>query len=830
MLFGSFKCEKILIITAFLWGAVVVNAQEIEKEIYQAVDSFIVTKDIEKLKQQELFFSEKAQLKKEKLALVILLCNKAFYLKDTNKTNLAIRAYEKAWSIFAGNDLNNYDIVEYCLKPLGNLYIRTKNYTSAENTIKHYMFLAGKNHQSQQKIAGVINLSLLYQSIGKHTEVVKLINAVNAKEGSTNQYKKIQRILQNSKQNLNTKNTKNYHKLYVEFQKNNKKHTVTNLPIRERVKKYLEEAQLLLLIGNKNKAEKKLESVIHEFFPNINNISSLQKENLYTETLLIDTFDLLAEITPKNEKKLKLYENSFYISELLEREITSQEAKIIHQNDNRKRSEKCIEILYELYKNTANENYFKQALFYANIFKSKVLTEVARKKALFKKNPNDFLLQERNKLIQLQEKITEKLISEQILKHTSLKISELGKRLARISIQLKKVEQKINKKYKIENTTISLQKIEEKLQNKKLTLVNYLFGNNTIYQFLIQGKEKTFRKINITTNEIVNYIRFFNDPSQINNNIERFTKASFFLYKKLQINEVNKENNLVVIPDGLLNFIPFETLITQTTKETNFTKMPFLVKTKQVIYNTSLFSFLQEQKTISQRNLLGVFPVFSNSNLALKYSLNEKESIKKVVKSTILLQEKATKENFIKQANRFDILHFSTHAEANSNTPYIHFYKDKLTLNELYSLNLTSNLAVLSACETGVGTLQKGEGVMSIARGFKYAGVENVLFSLWKINDKSTSIIMDYFYSALKLSKSVGYANWQSKKAYLLNKKIINSKKSPYYWGAFVYYGAFEKETSKNNFLLILLSLITALLVFLSVRKVRIKKTNKIGS
>ncbi len=111
-------------------------------------------------------------------------------------------------------------------------------------------------------------------------------------------------------------------------------------------------------------------------------------------------------------------------------------------------------------------------------------------------------------------------------------------------------------------------------------------------------------------------------------------------------------------------------------------------------------------------------------NQSLIYSINE-----------------ATKSNFIKNASNHSILHLSTHASGGdfSKQASISFYDETMLLNELYSLNLNTKLAVLSACETAIGALYKAESPMSIARGFQFAGAKNLLFSLWRINDLSTS-------------------------------------------------------------------------------------------
>jgi CHAT domain-containing protein len=110
-------------------------------------------------------------------------------------------------------------------------------------------------------------------------------------------------------------------------------------------------------------------------------------------------------------------------------------------------------------------------------------------------------------------------------------------------------------------------------------------------------------------------------------------------------------------------------------------------------------------------------------------------------------------------------------------------------------------LVVLSACETGIGKLYKSEGAMSIARGFQFAGAQNLLFSLWKVNDFTTSILMEKFYANIKSGKSYFASNHKAKLDFLKDSSITNAKKSPYYWSAFVYYGTLETNSSGNYFI-----------------------------
>ena len=104
---------------------------------------------------------------------------------------------------------------------------------------------------------------------------------------------------------------------------------------------------------------------------------------------------------------------------------------------------------------------------------------------------------------------------------------------------------------------------------------------------------------------------------------------------------------------------------------------------------------------------------------------------------------------------------------------------------------LNADLAVLSACNTGFGVLRKGEGVMSIARAFTYAGVPATVTSLWSAPDRETSDIMVAFYKNLQKGLSRDAALRQAKLTFLDNASR-SKEANPYFWAAFVPIGNME--------------------------------------
>ena len=232
--------------------------------------------------------------------------------------------------------------------------------------------------------------------------------------------------------------------------------------------------------------------------------------------------------------------------------------------------------------------------------------------------------------------------------------------------------------------------------------------------------------------------------------------------------------------------------------------MQYLLKNFAVGYNNSATFYLNSIpfKHVKE-TVLGVFPVFENSALELAFSKKEMQNLQKNFKGIYLENDKATFKNFSTNAANFSILHLSTHASSGDiiEPASIRFYEQEILYSELYHLNINPDLVVLSACETGIGKLYNSEGAMSVARGFQFAGAQNLLFSLWKVNDYTTSVFMEKFYKKVKSGNSYFEANHQAKLDFLKSSRIPNAKKSPYYWSAFVYYGTLESKESTNYFL-----------------------------
>lgn len=828
-----------------------VYSQNLEDSIYKSLDEFVASASEEHLDQLKFEINEISKqdlTREEKLAVIIVQCNIGYYSTKFNQTQQAISQYEKAWLLYQEENFDNYDITEYCLKPLGNLYTKTGNFTQAENLIKIYIRKARKEKKHKQEVAGIINLSVVYHTTGHYQMAIDILENNLKKPGLNSEqkealknnlatnlialkdYEKAKKLVSSSTE---VERSFNYYKNEALLHlKNNETLEAkdkmklaeeillkkTDLNARDLAKFYTEKADIYLFNQEYDNAEKSFLKALKILLPQQDLIAFPNRDILYPENTLLTIFDGLAKLQDDWIKVLQYYDLSFYVSDLINHDITSQQAKILHISSSKKRTEACLDILYEQSKKSNNKSVFRRALNYVENNKAIVLKENIRKRSLTKSNPQDSILSKIKSLERQQQSLINRLIRLQLnnQKPSDSILNELNK----VNLAYNQTQELIDKDLKqTPIDQVSIQEIQKKLMHDKAEMKLYFFGQESVYFFKITQQNIHFNKIENADDMrhlIKEYLYYFEDASHINNQISNYKGVAFQLYKSLGLDQ-DEAKNLIIIPDGLLTFIPFDALLTEESKGKQYQEMPFLIKKKTINYQTAISFYLNEKVSTKLKKSLGVFPVFENTNYELSYSKDEAKSFKKLENSEILYQSKATKSEFLEKASHYNILHLSTHAQGgNFSVPAsLAFYDEELLLPELYTLDLNPELVVLSACETGIGKIQGSEGAMSLARGFQYAGAKNILFSLWQVNDKSTTELMSSFYDHFEKHNSKSFALHQSKLEYLQNPNIRNHKKSPYYWAGFVYYGELEIPSEpKTSYLVWCILLLIGIIIF----------------
>ncbi len=327
---------------------------------------------------------------------------------------------------------------------------------------------------------------------------------------------------------------------------------------------------------------------------------------------------------------------------------------------------------------------------------------------------------------------------------------------------------------------------------------------------------------------------------------EKELKTSSELYQTLIAaieGLIKNKNNLIIIPDEHLYYLPFETLCKNSSFSNNLAKTDFLVKNYSVSYHHSatlwLNSIEKSEKHIAQRdNFIGFAPVFDNKTNngfivsrewisdttttdiatrsvstdlsrfnSLPYSEEEVNSItklfsKKGKKAKGYFYREANEANFKQNVQNYKYVHIASHSFANDYYPVlsgIAFSQPDtsqttsengedgiLYAGETYNLNIpNADLVVLSSCQSGLGKLVKGEGFLSLSRGFLYSGTPNIIFSLWNVKDEQSKELMIEFYKNVLQGKDYAKALREAKLKLIKNKKTA----SPEYWAAWILLG-----------------------------------------
>jgi CHAT domain-containing protein/tetratricopeptide (TPR) repeat protein len=343
-----------------------------------------------------------------------------------------------------------------------------------------------------------------------------------------------------------------------------------------------------------------------------------------------------------------------------------------------------------------------------------------------------------------------------------------------------------------------VQNVDSELLGKNT--IHYFYGEKNIYAITIHLQKSELNKIGNTSSiekEIRSLLSFFEKSSNIENAPDNFLQQSKKVYEILIAPlSIAAEEEMVIFPDGALAYLPFEALVTSASED--IASADYLIKEYKIYYGYSATIFSKQNKKInhSTENSIAAFAPFADGSVQSKYatlafSQDELGVISQRVAGSFLKNQEASKINFLKNRDQFSVLHLSTHAfsSATESKPQIVFADTSLFLSELYGLDIPADLVVLSACQSNIGKLSPGEGVMSLGRGFTFAGSKSLVSSLWNVNAVSTSTILSDFYKNLQNQKSKYESLHAAKLAYLENENIPSYERSPYYWAGLIYYG-----------------------------------------
>jgi CHAT domain-containing protein len=335
-----------------------------------------------------------------------------------------------------------------------------------------------------------------------------------------------------------------------------------------------------------------------------------------------------------------------------------------------------------------------------------------------------------------------------------------------------------------------------------VSLVEYYYDPNHLYTWVLDNKQHHFIKKDVHSSELENLTKKYRnfvfegknirsikvaktDEQSLSYNQSRFRKVNDALQSILLdgVFDQIKTNKVYIVPHGILHYLPFQMLTYHS---------DYLIEKYQIGYipSATALKYVFAKRKEKSANILALGnPELNTAQMQLPFAEKEVQDIKTIYPATkVLIGGDASEANFKKQAGAYDILHVASHGEFNSNTPLLSCLRlsggdgedGRLESREIFGLNLDAYLVTLSACNTAIGKLTKGDDVVGLTRAFIFAGTPSILGTIWSVNDESTGIFMNHFYGNLKEMDKLKSLQ-QAQIAMIRSEKY----RHPYHWAGF---------------------------------------------
>lgn len=361
---------------------------------------------------------------------------------------------------------------------------------------------------------------------------------------------------------------------------------------------------------------------------------------------------------------------------------------------------------------------------------------------------------------------------------------------------------------------------------------HFYYSESTLYILSRLGKENDLNWAAVPTRNLDRLIETSNSAfREIPGS--GWQQAGKQLFQILLNGRISPEiKRLVIYPHGNIGLVPFAALI--DTKG-NYLVENYSISIKNRFEKNDQGSFWPKRPT----EILAFAPYFESSEQQVQRNLygylggtrEEVAGISRHFKTKLYEGLSATKQNFIRESKSNKFIHLATHAFAEPNVMFskIIFSGDdnedihSLFGYEIAGLNLDVEMLILSACQTGYGKFQLGEGISSLAKLFSDAGTKSLLFTLWNVDDYASAELMTLYYSYLESGLEKDLALQAAQKTYL--QKNEETKNIPFFWAGFVVSGDVA-PVYKSRLPLFSILIVIAIIGFLIVMLIRKKTQN----
>ncbi|MBF0397467.1 MAG: CHAT domain-containing protein, partial [Desulfobacterales bacterium] len=333
---------------------------------------------------------------------------------------------------------------------------------------------------------------------------------------------------------------------------------------------------------------------------------------------------------------------------------------------------------------------------------------------------------------------------------------------------------------------ISFQKLKD-IIDKDIALICYYVMPKETFCFVIKDNNLKLHRIPVDRDTLGKLILTYRRMIQNLEPLDNESTKLFDLFISPVLPDIEGAKTVGIIPHGTLHYLSFASLSNQN---------EFFIDRFSLFYlpSASLLKYTLDKRTSNKNlNVLAVGnPDLGDPVLSLPFSEHEVNSIKwNFPKITILTKEKANKDWIVDNVEKFGIIHIASHGEFDTINPLFSAIRlagtsnnnlGKLEASEIFGLKINADMVVLSACQTGLSKVTKGDDVIGLNTAFFYAGTHTMISSLWRVSDISTALLIKQFYRE--------YMNYN--KAESLRRAILHVKKRfphPGYFGAFTLVG-----------------------------------------
>ena len=525
-----------------------------------------------------------------------------------------------------------------------------------------------------------------------------------------------------------------------------------------------------------------------QMFPGINVNSVLQ--NLMMKIFLQETqFANTGELKWLQDARKHYYVMDFMAKSLQESMLEKNFLGLLKLNTEGYKT--ASKTLATLYKKTGDATYLNDLYFFSTALKGRYLAYQNFQLDMQKETKSG----NRNEYLEAYKQLNEWKAKLGIVTDTQ-EIQQINDSLLDLNIQISLMKQdrqqgvtKSENNFNVDMYHAAADTIKNSIDSNT-ALIEYVALDDSLQLFVFTENNLQLRTVK-AGEEYLNSLDSYRKSVMTGGDISQSTLGNYLIDPIYSI--IKDKSNIVIISDDQLFAIPFEGIPISSTSQQVINNFSVSYHYSGYFWYQSYINTKQPQKpsialfapvfdqdknallaTTNQYRdseiLQGDSVLRGNNNLQpLPYSRVEIQQIaakfvNKNLESRMFVDQEANEQTFRKNEN-VDILHVATHGVSNKNKPEqsgLFFSQSEavisstdylsdgfLHMNELYDLNFSADLAVLSACKSGVGEIFAGEGFFGLPRGFILAGANNLIVSLWKIHDEKTASLIVRFYDHL---------------------------------------------------------------------------------